>query len=123
MSVATTTNPPVMTIWGTDGEGEVSCGAFGDKACTTPMGNTADNAITFDQIRTFAKFAYGECAIEGSTAGAFIFVSQFNIGSSTASTTYVKTSSESVDFGFQTTVYPQATFIAGQLSATGTPYA
>src|SRR3989338_1920100 len=123
MRVATTTVPPVITVWGTDGGGEFNCGIYGGQPCVVARGNTEATAITFDEIRQFGKAAYGECAIKSPATGAFAVISKLEIGTTTASTTFVKTSSESIDFGFQTVLYASSTFISGEVSATGSPFA
>src|SRR3989338_4393881 len=123
MRVATTTVPPVITVWVTDGGGEFNCGIYGGQPCVVARGNTEATAITFDEIRQFGKAAYGECAIKSPATGAFAVISKLEIGTTTASTTFVKTSSESIDFGFQTVLYASSTFISGEVSATGSPFA
>ncbi|MBI2047709.1 MAG: hypothetical protein HYT27_01080, partial [Parcubacteria group bacterium] len=92
MNVATSVNdvalsPPIFTVWGDDGNGS-GCGIYGTKNCTA-MGATSTDPITFDKIREFGKAAYGECAVTNPASGSFAVISQFNIGTTTASTTYV----------------------------------
>jgi hypothetical protein len=87
------------------------------------MGNTATNIITFDEIRTFAKAAFGECAVTKPADGVFTVVAQLEIGSTSGSTTYVAASSSAIDFGAQVRVYGSSTFTAGVVSATGSPFA
>ncbi|MDP3999075.1 MAG: carboxypeptidase-like regulatory domain-containing protein, partial [bacterium] len=121
---------PTITLWGAKG-GDAGCGAYGNLTCdgdpntggNQDIGISEDTAITFDQIRDLAKFAYGECAVKSPAAGSFAVIGFMNIGSTTASTTFVKTASESIDFGFQTKLYASSTFISGEVSATGSPFA
>ena len=87
------------------------------------MGDAAGNMITFDAIRTFAKAAFGECAVTKPADGVFTVLAQLEIGSTSGSTTYVAASSSAIDFGAQVRVYGSSTFTAGTLSATGSPFA
>ncbi|MBI4812540.1 carboxypeptidase regulatory-like domain-containing protein, partial [Candidatus Falkowbacteria bacterium] len=126
MRVATTSNPAVssavITIWGAKA-GDGGCGIYGNLTCTQTMGMSTSTAITFNQIFQFAEAANNKCAMQSPSTGSFWVRGILNIGSTTASTTYVKTASESVDFGKQVRVYASSTLISGQMTATGSPYA
>ncbi|MDO8733523.1 MAG: hypothetical protein Q7L55_13295, partial [Actinomycetota bacterium] len=116
-----TTQDAIITVWGTEA-GATNCGLSGTDTCTTAMGTTEANAITFEQIAEFAKAANGACAATNPAAGTFAVIGKLNIGSTTASTTFVKTTSESIDFARQLKLYASSTFISGQVSATGSPF-
>ena len=111
----------ILTVWGDDGTGG-NCGKDADQTCIS-MGTVASRAITFDDIRLFAAAVFGECAVTKPAEGTFTVLSQLEIGSSTATTTYVAASSSAIDFGAQLRIYASSTFTSGTLSATGSPFA
>ena len=124
-----TVSDAVITVWGAEG-GEAGCGIYGNLACDgdpdtagfQDIGTSATTSITFSQIAEFAKAANGACAMTNPAAGTFAVIGKLNIGSTTASTTYVKTTSESVDFARQIKMYASSTFTSGEVSATGSPF-
>ncbi|MCH8003655.1 MAG: hypothetical protein IH934_03400 [Nanoarchaeota archaeon] len=102
-----------ITIWGSDG-------SDGD-----PMGLNESNATTFEHIFEFGKAVRGVCAVQKPAAGIYIILSKLDIGntSSPLNRTFLKTAGESVDFGKQVQLKFNSTFIAGELTDEGSPFA
>jgi hypothetical protein len=109
-----------LTVWGNNTTSFSNCGIDNNQTCLA-MGYSTSTAITFSQIKAFAKAAYGSCAVTSPAAGSFAVLSKLDIGNG-VTTTYVKTFSESIDFGMQLKIKGGATLISGLITASGSPY-
>ncbi|PIV41693.1 MAG: hypothetical protein COS26_03180, partial [Candidatus Nealsonbacteria bacterium CG02_land_8_20_14_3_00_40_11] len=116
----TGTSTDTIIVWGDDGTG-TNCGQEGNGNCAA-MGYSTSTAITFENIYEFGQAVRGICAITKPAAGSYAVLSKIDMGNN-ASTTYVRTTGESIDFGKQIRVTDNTTFISGLLTAQGSPYA
>ncbi|MBN4049230.1 hypothetical protein JYT91_01290, partial [archaeon AH-315-M20] len=102
-----------ITIWGSNGTDY------------DPMGQNESNATTFEHIFEFGKAVRGICAVQKPATGSYVILSKLDIGntSSPLNRTFLKTAGESIDFGKQVQLKFNATFISGELTDEGSPFA
>jgi hypothetical protein len=102
-----------ITVWGSNGTGYDA------------MGNNESNPITFQEIFEFGQAVRGVCAVTNPSSGSYAILSRLELGNTTDSlnTTFVRTIGESLSFSKQLQLNFNSTFISGNLTSGGSPFA